>query len=156
MAYKRDSLAGSGHLTIVVTMIIFVSLLLILWTLMALQILGLREQYVADLEKAAKRGVGPIDGDVPLEDVLQTQRYTQSSWASSTATQQTSKGSSKPSSKSNMTRDSQWYREERPFRYFLYRAFGVFKNDKKEASRSERGSDTANIAPELGYNNSRV
>ncbi|KAH8161982.1 hypothetical protein CIB48_g6277 [Xylaria polymorpha] len=156
MVYKRDSLAGSGHLTIVVTMVIFVSLLLILWALMGLQILVLREQYVVDLERAARNGVGPVGGDVPLEDVLKNQGHFRSSWASSAATQETGKGSSKPSSKSDMPHDSQWYREERPFRYFLFRMFGVFKDKKNEASKSERGSETAIPAPRPGHNNSRA
>ncbi|KAI0451363.1 hypothetical protein F5B21DRAFT_384204 [Xylaria acuta] len=160
MSQKRhtDGLAGSGHLTIVVSMIIFVVLLLIIWALMGFQIYRLRMQRLADLESGIAAEVGTIDGDVPLDNILKGTRYSQvqsarasgSSWASLAVTHETHKGSSNKSSKSGVPRTSQWYREERPVSYFFYKICGVFKKQQNETPKGERGSDMASVTPEPG------
>ncbi|KAI8953124.1 hypothetical protein F4801DRAFT_538529 [Xylaria longipes] len=116
-------------------MIIFVALLLLVWALMGFQIYCLHKQRLADIESVVAVEIGPIDGDIPLDNVLKSTRYSQvqsarasvSSWASSAMAHGTRKGSSNTSSKSDVPRDSQWYRTERPVRYFFYKICGVFK-----------------------------
>ncbi|KAI0467668.1 hypothetical protein F4859DRAFT_525097 [Xylaria cf. heliscus] len=142
---RTADLSGSGHLTIIVSMVIFVSLILIIWTLMGLQLYYLRRQRLADLEMGVAAKIGPIDGDVPLDNVLKSMRYSQVqsarenrfSLASSTATYEIRKGSFETPSNINAPRDSQWNSEERPISYFFDKVNGVFKKKKNEAPIDE-------------------
>ncbi|KAI1738687.1 hypothetical protein F4680DRAFT_449803 [Xylaria scruposa] len=132
MGYRRDtsSPAGSGHLAIIVSTIVFVLLLLIAWALMGFQLYQLRQQRLADLESGV--AVGPIAGDVPLDDVLKGVRYSQtqpvrtnrSPKASLAVTHEGHTGSSNTLSKSRVSHDSAWYREQ----YLIHYLYKIFKS----------------------------
>jgi hypothetical protein len=129
MNHARDAsdVARLGHTTIVASMVVFVILLLTIWALIGFQIHRARKQHLADLETGAE--VGPIDSDIPLDSVLKSKpvRVSKSSLGSWPATQETTQSSAQ-SSRSGVARDSQWYAEERPVRYFFHKIGKMLKN----------------------------
>ncbi|KAI0875939.1 hypothetical protein GGS24DRAFT_453435 [Hypoxylon argillaceum] len=139
MAYKRDAtdVAQTGHTAIAASMIVFTILCLITWSLIGFQILRARKQRLADLENGTE--VGPIDPNIPLEDVLQGSKYSDmkpvpvrvtslGSWPLTQGTEGTPEPAPSSSSKSGIARDSQWYAEERPVRYFFHKIGKFFKD----------------------------
>ncbi|KAI0529799.1 hypothetical protein GGR58DRAFT_495633 [Xylaria digitata] len=136
MVQKQDSaeIAKTGHTTIVASMIMFVVLVLIMWGLMGIQIHLQHKKRLADLENGDGEGVCVVDDDVPIDHILKTTRYSGaqperkskislSSW-SATATEISA---TTKSSKSGIPKDSQWYAEERPVRYFFHKMGNMFK-----------------------------
>ncbi|KAI0508900.1 hypothetical protein F5B22DRAFT_649599 [Xylaria bambusicola] len=119
MMQSRDTdiLSGSGHTAIVVSMIVFVSLLLLSWATMGTQIYRARKQANAgDPDVEAEAGTAMPDGTVPLEDLLkrgQTKfqtRSAQGSRASISTWPRTEVSTNAPSSKSGGERISAWRR----------------------------------------------
>ncbi|KAJ2970133.1 hypothetical protein NUW58_g9789 [Xylaria curta] len=137
-------LASSGYVTIVASMIVFVVLLLAIWALMGLQIHLLRRKHLADLENDGVR-VGPVDYDTPLDNILKGKgkaRASESSREKWSPTQPSTNDSTNASSKSDMPYDSQWYREERPVRYFFHKIGNTFKRKDVKSQASETAPTT--------------
>ncbi|KAF2963416.1 hypothetical protein GQX73_g10147 [Xylaria multiplex] len=134
MMNKRDSadVAKTGHTAVVASMIVFVILLLIMWGLMGFQIHLQHKQRRADLEHG--HGVSLVSDDLPLDDILrnagnpeaQPGRTSEISVGTWSATATEISGTTK-SSKSGIPKDSQWYAEERPVRYFFHKVVNMFK-----------------------------
>ncbi|KAI0427723.1 hypothetical protein F5Y09DRAFT_344439 [Xylaria sp. FL1042] len=131
-----DSLAGAGKITIDVSMILFVILVIIMWTLMGFQLHRQRRQdhaETSDLEIG--HAVAVPEASISLIDLISTaywsRRASKSSWSTSEPSSSTA-----PSSKSGVPWDSQWYREERPVRYFFHKMRNALGKQKSERVQS--------------------
>ncbi|KAI0114327.1 hypothetical protein GGR51DRAFT_503939 [Nemania sp. FL0031] len=110
-----DGVAETGHITIAVSMTIWVFLVVIAWGLIGYQIHREGKRRLADLENGSAAQVGPIDGDIPLENVLNGTSEARSSFASWSETQDSGKA------KGAMARDSQGSDEGPPIRDFFHK-----------------------------------
>ncbi|KAI0188641.1 hypothetical protein EV127DRAFT_409453 [Xylaria flabelliformis] len=127
MGYRRDTanIARSGHLAIVISMIVLMVVLLIVWALMGYQVYHLRQQRLADLESGVV--VGSIAGDIPLDDVLKGARCSQAQSTrayrplriSLSVARKGRKGSFNTSSRSCAQRDSSGVEKNVPFGTYL-------------------------------------
>ncbi|KAJ8131895.1 hypothetical protein O1611_g1728 [Lasiodiplodia mahajangana] len=112
------SVAEMGRLTVAVSMTTWTFLVVIAWGLIGYEIHRARKRCLTDLENGAPALVGTVDGDVPLENVLQGTRYSE---------MPTPAKSSFGSWSETQPRDSQGSGEGPPIRDFFHKITKVFK-----------------------------
>ncbi|KAI8626598.1 hypothetical protein F5Y19DRAFT_488174 [Xylariaceae sp. FL1651] len=124
MEQKLDA-AGTGRLVVAVFMVVFVIITLIMWIIIALQMRQARHRHLADIES------GIIDSNHPWRGLHNSSRDAKSRRrqtsndaifaAASTSSPSVQQSVKAQSSKSDIPHDSQWYAEERPLRYWIFR-----------------------------------
>ncbi|KAI1299602.1 hypothetical protein F5Y03DRAFT_397601 [Xylaria venustula] len=123
MLQTRDGLKN-GKLVINITMIVWLGLVIIAWSLMGYQIYQRGKKEIAGLPDL-EAGTAAVEGSVPLGDVLKQKEQTNKQ-----SKRKTKSSSKLQSSKSGTPSSSEWYYEGRPLRHFLNKVFGGDKKDK--------------------------